>query len=214
MYLNSMLVYVWLIWRQCVYVFTCSALSHCSGSPRQGVGRVDRRQWNENPNTWYTCLTKSKHATISSSSWKENEEKSTITTEGKHHVNKDNKKREFKFQAGWKKKEKISAYLMQGLETSTDWVSMSDWWSSCEKDFWSNRKPDRGLEEHSQYYGNIPGHFAGDQDNRDVQMSCNVWTGQRLSFIQPEASWNVSQAFCTAHPITVIRIHMCSIHIL
>lgn len=54
-------------------LFTFSAWSHCSGSPRHGVGRVDRRQWKEKPNTWYTRLTKSKQATISSSSCRERE---------------------------------------------------------------------------------------------------------------------------------------------
>lgn len=71
-------------------LFTFSAWSHCSGSPRHGVGRVDRRQWKENPNTWYTCLTKSKQATISSSSCRERERErkgkrerlSTILTRG------------------------------------------------------------------------------------------------------------------------------------
>ena len=47
---------------------TCSAVSQSCGSPRHGVGRVDSRQWKENPNTRYTLRTNSKHATISPSS--------------------------------------------------------------------------------------------------------------------------------------------------
>ena len=82
---------------------------------------------------------------------------------------------------------------------------------------WLDRMSTEKLEEHNQYHGNIPGNYIGDRDYTDCTATemhiwrCNVWTGQRPSFIQAAAAWNVSGVICTTHLIIVIWFHMCPI---